>query len=98
MISKRRQRRSCTRKDAYSTLTGAERVAEKARARTGELIVAYPCDFCGRFHIGHLPRKCAPRKSGHADLSSVPAIQGQRDVPHLEEQTGHSRVDSAVLI
>jgi hypothetical protein len=31
----------------------AERRAEKATAKTNDLITAYKCPDCGRFHIGH---------------------------------------------
>ena len=53
--SERQKRRSCTRKAPFQTLLSADRAASRATARTGELILAYECKFCGYFHIGHLP-------------------------------------------
>jgi hypothetical protein len=81
MISKRRQRRSCTRKGAYSTLKGAECVAEKARAGTGELIIAYSCEFCGRFHIGHLSQTNALhiKRNRQVPPDTQEEGQGQRE-------------------
>lgn len=48
--------RRCYRKIAYSSWQKAEERAEKASLRTGDLIVAYQCYECGRFHIGHADR------------------------------------------
>jgi hypothetical protein len=45
--------RRCNRKIAYSSWHKAEERAEKASLRTGDLIIAYQCYDCGKFHIGH---------------------------------------------
>ncbi len=43
----------CFGKREYGSIVVAEQVAEKASCRTGELIIAYQCYDCMRFHIGH---------------------------------------------
>ena len=45
--------RRCYRKIAYPSWRKAEKRAEKASIRTGDLIIAYECYDCGKFHIGH---------------------------------------------
>jgi hypothetical protein len=45
--------RRCYRKIAYGSWRRAEEKAEKASLKTGDLIVAYECFDCGKFHIGH---------------------------------------------
>ena len=48
--------RRCDRKAAYPNWKVAEAVAQKVSVRIGELIIAYHCFHCGRFHIGHADR------------------------------------------
>lgn len=43
----------CDRKRVYLTMARAERVAERQSLQSGELLLAYPCFDCGRFHVGH---------------------------------------------
>jgi hypothetical protein len=43
----------CLGKQAYRRITIAEKVAQRDSERTGELIIAYQCFDCGRFHVGH---------------------------------------------
>jgi hypothetical protein len=45
--------RRCYRKIAYGSWRRAEEKAEKASLKTGDLIIAYECFDCGKFHIGH---------------------------------------------
>lgn len=45
----------CSRKKRYDTLEGARTSASHARDRSGHDISAYPCIYCGGFHIGHTP-------------------------------------------
>ena len=47
--------RGCSRKFAYSSKTIAHRVAKKVRQRSGEDVREYRCQFCGDWHIGHVP-------------------------------------------
>ena len=47
--------RSCSRKLRYATKHIAHQVAKKARKKSGQEIREYRCDFCGGFHIGHVP-------------------------------------------
>lgn len=44
--------RRCDGKSAYSSKK-AEKAARLASKRTGDLIVAYMCYHCGKWHIGH---------------------------------------------
>jgi hypothetical protein len=48
--------RACTRKHAF-TQDRAVRLANKRRQETGEGIWAYPCLFCGLWHLGHPSRR-----------------------------------------
>ena len=43
----------CYRKRRYTSWVLAETAAEKASLKTGELIIAYECPDCHKFHIGH---------------------------------------------
>lgn len=43
----------CGSKAPYRSMRAAEAKAERASMRAGELIIAYECPDCGRFHIGH---------------------------------------------
>jgi hypothetical protein len=43
----------CDGKRGYSSLRKAELQAERASARSEDLIIAYTCLDCGYFHIGH---------------------------------------------
>jgi len=43
------------RKLRYATKHIAHQVAKKARKKSGQEIREYRCDFCGGFHIGHVP-------------------------------------------
>lgn len=45
--------RRCDRKIAYGSWRRAESRAQKVSGMTGELIIAYQCYDCGKFHIGH---------------------------------------------
>ena len=57
MSSKRRQRRQqCDGKDR---LTQTEAIARKhsIRKRTGDRLNAYPCAYCGHWHVGHPPAR-----------------------------------------
>ncbi len=45
--------RRCSGKQRYPDISTAEVRAEQASRKAGELIVAYECPDCSRFHIGH---------------------------------------------
>ena len=47
--------RSCSSKLKYRNKTIAHRVAKKVRKQSGHEVWEYRCDFCGGFHIGHVP-------------------------------------------
>lgn len=46
----------CYRKRRYPNWGLAEMAAEKASLETGELIIAYECVDCQKYHIGHADR------------------------------------------
>lgn len=53
MSSKRAiRRRSCADKAKYETIELAQAAARRGKHR-GQLLNAYRCQFCGKFHIGH---------------------------------------------
>jgi hypothetical protein len=66
--SKRPLRRGCSGKTKYATASSAEQAASRARAKTGELIVAYECRFCFQFHIGHLRKQTRDHRHKHSVL------------------------------
>ena len=43
----------CFRKRRYQCMAKAEEVAQRASRRTGDLIIAYQCFECLRYHVGH---------------------------------------------
>ena len=45
--------RRCLYKAAYGSWHLAEEKAQKASLKTGDLIIAYECYDCKKFHIGH---------------------------------------------
>ena len=56
MASKRAlRRRSCEGKRRYPSPAAAQRDAAKLARERGGAIDAYPCAFCGRWHVGHTP-------------------------------------------
>jgi hypothetical protein len=59
MASKRGQkRRQCGRKQAFDLEVSAVKKANRLRAaHPGETFDAYKCTVCGKFHVGHRPRK-----------------------------------------
>lgn len=49
--------RACNRKKAYPTEDLAKKVARKVAEKSGDDIIAYGCEYCGRYHIGHRGRQ-----------------------------------------
>lgn len=47
----------CLRKRRYDTMAEATTVAKQASKAAEERIEAYPCRFCGGFHVGHKKKK-----------------------------------------
>ena len=50
---KRYHNRRCSRKAGFPTVAIATAEAERMSRKTGELIIAYKCYDCPRWHIGH---------------------------------------------
>lgn len=69
----------CYRKKRYPSWDLAEIAADKASQRTGELIIAYECPDCHKFHIGHADKSqliirqpTEPRKAVPTDPAVLP--------------------------
>ena len=57
MASKRHQRRkACEGKVKFSDFATASRAAYSYQRTFGHWMLAYKCDFCSGYHIGHPPR------------------------------------------
>lgn len=56
-LARRHAALPCTRKLAYQSQAHAERV--RARSPAGDEIESYCCAICGRWHLGHPPRRLA---------------------------------------
>ena len=50
------RRRSCQGKKCFTTGEEAQIAAKTASWRTKQLILAYPCQFGGHWHVGHPTR------------------------------------------
>ena len=46
----------CYGKAPYPSMAIAEKVAQRDSENTGDLIIAYQCYGCARFHVGHADR------------------------------------------
>jgi hypothetical protein len=63
MASKRHiRRRSCERKVRHNDFEAALAHAKRQRAVHGEVVVPYPCHFCGGWHVG---RRAGEHYHGH---------------------------------
>lgn len=63
MASKRAiRRKACGKKKRYATPEDAKKVAW----RTYRGLRPYKCEFCGQFHLGHVPGKVRRRSRLHA--------------------------------
>jgi predicted RNA-binding Zn-ribbon protein involved in translation (DUF1610 family) len=60
--------RRCDPKVAYPRNSTAERMAQRASRKTGQLIIAYECPDCGQFHIGHADDSQHFARRRHIDL------------------------------
>ncbi len=58
----------CDSKIAHRSMRIAERLAERASMKKGELIIAYRCIDCGSFHIGHADLSQRLARAPHVDL------------------------------
>lgn len=58
MASKRHlRRRSCAQRHAYATQQAARDGAKIMTKTYKKLLMAYKCNFCDKWHIGHPPAK-----------------------------------------
>jgi predicted RNA-binding Zn-ribbon protein involved in translation (DUF1610 family) len=74
--------RRCDSKHAYFKMSPAESNANRATKRTGELIVAYECPDCGRFHIGHADLAERLAREVHVDF---PCLQCGGVIPEFKK-------------
>ena len=58
----------CDSKVAHRSMRIAERLAERASLKKGELIITYQCIDCGSFHIGHADLSQRLARAPHVDL------------------------------
>jgi hypothetical protein len=71
MASKRQLRKkACTRKRYHATRESAERSARRTNNRDGRL-VAYKCNFCDGWHVGHSRAHKAPQRRKGWYLAAV---------------------------
>lgn len=74
----------CHGKRRFHSMVLAERKAEQASLRTGDLILAYECCDCGRFHIGHADPSQTLARTPRIDHpckqcgGAIPAFKKQR--------------------
>lgn len=70
--------RRCDRNIAYGSWRRAESRAQKVSGKTGELIIAYQCYDCGKFHIGHADesQKIVRKTKEHALQACCPNCKG----------------------
>lgn len=47
--------RTCKAKHPFTGAGDAHEAARRARARGEATVRAYPCPWCARYHVGHLP-------------------------------------------
>ena len=75
----------CYGKQAYRRVKIAEDVARRDSERTGQLIIAYQCYDCGRFHVGHadLSQRIARQQF---DRTCLPAVCPHCGGPIPEER------------
>lgn len=72
----------CARKRGFPSMRKAEIQAERASAKTGDLIIAYACFDCGMFHIGHADLS---QRLAHTRLADRPCQHCGQTIP--EEKT-----------
>jgi len=61
------RRRACTGKIRFATLDLAIGLCHTRKLR-GRFLTAYPCRWCGGFHMGHAPGFHARQKAGRRGL------------------------------
>jgi predicted RNA-binding Zn-ribbon protein involved in translation (DUF1610 family) len=82
----------CKGKRRYSSVAKAEVGAEQASGSTGELIIAYECPDCGRFHIGHADKAQLLARN---NLSAPVCTHCGQGIPRSEEpEANKSRSDA----
>ena len=63
--------RRCAGKTRFPNMARAERRAEALSIRTGDLILAYECADCGRFHVGHADLSQRLARAIHVDRNCL---------------------------
>lgn len=84
--------RTCARKVAYGERS-AHRAARQLRDAQHEDLHAYPCPYCRRWHVGHLPIARPSSWSAVTDADGVGRVSGggRRLGPRpVDARSGHS--------
>ena len=77
----------CHGKARYPSMAIAEKVAQRDSEHTGELIVAYKCYDCARFHVGHADfSQLIARKEQEARRVELPTSCPRCGGPITEER------------
>lgn len=48
---------ACEGKETHASFADAKRIARDMREKYGEMLLAYACPHCGKYHVGHTPIK-----------------------------------------
>jgi len=87
----------CVGKKRFGKPEAADRAAERASRKTGDLIISYKCIDCGRWHIGHAdPAQRAARNLPPAPQKVFCVVCGERIPPGriARAQRHHEIVDT----
>lgn len=83
--------RRCDGKVPYRTMPRAELAAAKKSLQLSELLIAYECCDCGRFHIGHADQsQKAARAKTETELQQAIFKYGLRAVQRAAAKKGKS--------
>jgi hypothetical protein len=81
------QERQCNLKVAYNTLTEARREAKRMHKKFHGQFAAYPCQWCGLSHVGHVRSHAAiaRRYKQLSDRGLREAARAGKDLASLDE-------------
>lgn len=75
-----RRKRSCEGKVRHGSEAAAENAAVRTPGMGGRVLMAYPCDFCGGWHVG-----------GRSTEAGIPRRQARSLAVRLEAMVSQSR-------
>ena len=82
MASKRKRRRDHCGNKRRLTRPEAIQLAGKLRKLNDSVLDAYPCTYCGTWHVGHRPHIVVPGVNASIHMSEVPEELLKRN-PHV---------------